>query len=253
MSLPLTPSPQNEISPPLRYSFLAYTSRHTARGDSVEAGAEKPTDIGGGASYLKSVPYGTDPTAPLCGLDQNSESISVDAMQGTRLPAGRHLLRNDRKATMPGAKQIDSAAAASPAPSSRGVMPASRPVTAGGGSIFQPSSRPSTPRTTITLDAVFPKDELFDALAAERPPMKETNICGNDLSKLSLGHGDTPAAGIASRSASRPHSRSAVRMLPEPLQESQQADPNRWNDAAGGRLAKPRQRNASSVPGGIFG
>ena len=51
MSLPLTPSPQNEISLLLRYSFLAYTSRHTARGDSVEAGAEKPTGFCGGASY----------------------------------------------------------------------------------------------------------------------------------------------------------------------------------------------------------
>ena len=51
MSLPLTPSPPNETSTLLRCSFLAYTSPHTARGDSVEAGAEKPTGLCAAASY----------------------------------------------------------------------------------------------------------------------------------------------------------------------------------------------------------
>ena len=52
MSLPLTPSPPNETSTLLRCSFLAYTSPHTARGDSVEAGAEKPTGLCAAASYI---------------------------------------------------------------------------------------------------------------------------------------------------------------------------------------------------------
>ena len=54
MSLPLTPSPPNETSTLLRCSFLAYTSPHTARGDSVEAGAEKPTGLCAAASYSQS-------------------------------------------------------------------------------------------------------------------------------------------------------------------------------------------------------
>ena len=58
MSLPLTPSPPNETSTLLRCSFLAYTSPHTARGDSVEAGAEKPTGLCAAASYSQSTSFG---------------------------------------------------------------------------------------------------------------------------------------------------------------------------------------------------